>query len=1170
MRKILKINSLVLILVLMFNMLFPILSIAAEEKVTISFKDKNLYNAILTKLGSKVESSNEGTLTITITKANLETVTTLELNEKQITDVSGIEKFTSLTSLNLNDNQKISDIKPITQLPNLEKLYLKSNEITDITLISSLTKLKSLGLGSNKISNMEPLRTLINITWLNLSDNKISDITSLQTLTNITYLALNENKISDITPISSLTNLEKLYLYNNEITDITPLSSLTKLKTLGLGENEISNISPLQTLTNITYLALNENKISDITPISSLTNLEKLYLYNNEITDISPLQTLTNITLLSAYANKINDITPLASLTNLETLYLNNNEISDITPLASLTNLKKLYLYNNEITDISPLSSLTNLTELSLTSNKISDITPLRTLTNITWLNLGHNKVSDITSLSSLTNLETLWLYSTEITDISPLASLSNLKNLGLYNNKITSFEPLSNLTTLTCLYASNVQISDISSLKKLTNIKWLYLSNNNIEDISVLANLKELIWLSIGGNPNLKDVSALANCTKLETLWLHNNNIENISELKTLTNLKDLGISGNKISDLSIVDEIASLKLTNKWRPNLNSNDDEITVSSNYQNISKILTKTEAANEITLPQIFTKIKDKHSKLYTEEALELVNCTLSSDGTKIKLNENVNEATVTIKGGAIADSKFVVKVDDGKPPVLDVKYSTTEPTNKSVTVTITSNKELKEVEGWKLSEDKLSITKEYTQNVAEEITVQDFAGNTGKTKVVINNIDVTAPEVEVEYSTTETTNDTVTVTVKSNEKLKEVKGWTLSEDKLILTKEYTDNTEETLIIYDLAGNERKIPIRIANINKVELEAKVEYSTTEATKGTVKVTIKANKKIKQVEGWTLDEAGVTLTKTYAQNAEEVAELQDLTGNKVKVNIKINNIDTTVPQVEVKYSTTEVTKKKVTVTIVANEKLQELEGWKLSEDKLTLTKDYYKNVEEEITILDLVGNKRTIPIKITNIDMVELQAEVKYSTTELTRETVKVTIKANKDIQSVEGWILEEDGETLTKVYTQNKKEEVTICDYAGNEKKITITISNIDTTAPEVEVKYSTTKTTTENVTVEIVANEQITGIEGWSLSNDKTTLTKTYSQNKEEEVTIYDLAGNSRKVTIKVNNIEKKDNTTAGGTIPKTGKNVIIISLTCVLLVGIVSYIKLRKFKGIR
>ena len=1104
MRKILKINSLVLILVLMFNMLFPILSIAAEEKVTISFKDKNLYNAILTELGSKVESCDAGTLTITIKKANLETVTTLELEKKQITDVLGIEKFTSLTRLNLNYNEKISDIKPIAQLPNLEALYLYNNKITDITPLESLTKLKSLGLGENEISNMEPLRTLTNITWLNL----------------------NANKISDITLLSSLTNLEKLYLNTNEISDISPLAGLTNLTILKIGQNNINDIKPITSLTNLTELALHANEISDITPLSGLTNLETLWLYDNNI--------------------------------------------SDISPLAGLTNLTKLYLYNTEITDITPLAGLTNLIELSLTSNKISDITPLRTLTNITWLNLSHNKISNITPLSSLTNLETLWLYSTEITDITPLASLSNLKNLGLYNNKITSFEPLSNLTTLTTLNASNVQISDISSLKKLTNIKYLYLSNNNIEDISVLANLKELIWLSIGGNPNLKDVSALANCTKLETLWLHNNNIENISELKALTNLKDLGISGNKISDLSIVDEIASLKLTNKWRPNLNSNDDEITVSSNYQNISKILTKTEAANEITLPQIFTKIKDKNSKLYTEEALELVNCTLSSDGTKIKLNENVNEGTVTIKGGAIADSKFVVKVDDGKPPVLDVKYSTTEPTNKSVTVTITSNKELKELEGWKLSADKLSITKEYTQNVTEEITVQDFAGNTGKTKVTINNIDVTAPEVEVKYSTTETTHDTVTVTVKSNEKLKEVKGWTLSEDKLILTKEYTDNTEETLIIYDLAGNERKIPIRIANIDKVELEAKVEYSTTEATKGTVKVTIKANKKIKQVEGWTLDEAGVTLTKTYAQNAEEVVELQDLTGNKVKVNIKINNIDTTVPQVEVKYSTTEVTKKKVTVTIVANEKLQELEGWKLSEDKLTLTKDYYKNVEEEITILDLVGNKRTIPIKITNIDMVELEAEVKYSTTELTRETVKVTIKANKDIQSVEGWILEEDGETLTKVYTQNKKEEVTICDFAGNEKKVTITISNIDTTAPEVEVKYSTTKTTTENVTVEIVANEQITGIEGWSLSSDKTTLTKTYSQNKEEEVTIYDLAGNSRKVSIKVNNIEKKDNTTAGGTIPKTGKNVIIISLTCVLLVGIVSYIKLRKFKGIR
>ena len=1015
MRKILKINSLVLILVLMFNMLFPILSIAAEEKVTISFKDKNLYNAILTKLGSKVESSNEGTLTITITKANLETVTTLELNEKQITDVSGIEKFTNLTSLNLE--------------------------------------------------------------------------------------------------------------FNN-ISDITLLSSLTKLTILQLHSNNISNIAPLKTLTNITYLSLGKNKISDITPISSLTSLKTLGLFSNQI--------------------------------------------SNITPLSTLTNLETLFLYNNEITDITPLAGLSNLTELSLASNKISDITPLAGLSNLTKLQLQSNEISDITPLSTLSNLKNLWIYSNKITDITPLTSLSNLTLLDLSNNKITSFEPISNLTALQQVQLSNMQISDISFLTKLTNMLYLYLSNNNIEDISVLANLKELVTLSIGGNPNLKDVSALANCTKLETLWLHNNNIENISELKTLTNLKDLGISGNKISDLSIVDEIASLKLTNKWRPNLNSNNDEITVSSNYQNISKMLTKTEAANEITLPQIFTKIKDKNSKLYTEEALELVNCTLSSDGTKIKLNENVNEATVTIKGGAIADSKFVVKVDDGKPPVLDAKYSTTEPTNKSVTVTITSNKELKELEGWKLSADKLSITKEYTQNVTEEITVQDFAGNTGKTKVVINNIDVTAPEVEVEYSTTETTHDTVTVTVKSNEKLKEVKGWTLSEDKLILKKEYTDNTEETLIVYDLAGNERKIPIRIANIDKVELEAKVEYSTTEATKGTVKVTIKANKKIKQVEGWTLDEAGVTLTKTYAQNAEEVVELQDLVGNKVKVNIKINNIDTTVPQVEVKYSTTEVTKKKVTVTIVANEKLQELEGWEISEDKLTLTKDYYKNEEEEITILDLVGNKRTIPIKITNIDMVELQAEVKYSTTELTRETVKVTIKANKDIQSVEGWVLEEDGETLTKVYTQNKKEEVTICDFAGNEKKVTITISNIDTTAPEVEVKYSTTKTTTESVTVEIVANEQITGIEGWSLSNDKTTLTKTYSQNKEEEVTIYDLAGNSRKVSIKVNNIEKKDNTTADVSIPKTGKNVIIISLTCVLLVGIVSYIKLRKFKGIR
>ena len=703
--------------------------------------------------------------------------------------------------------------------------------------------------------------------------------------------------------------------------------------------------------------------------------------------------------------------------------------------------------------------------------------------------------------------------------------------------------------------------------------MQYLYLSNNNIEDISALANLKELVLLSLGANPNLKDVSTLANCTKLETLYLHNNSIEDISALNTLTELKKLGISGNKINDLSVVDQISSLQLTNEWRTNSFYYD---SVPSNYQNIEKVVAKIETENEIELPKIFVKSKDQSSKIYTEEALELVNCTLSADGTKITLNENVNEASVTIKGGAIANSKFIVT-----GLISNIEYSTTEPTNKSVTVIVIANKELQELEGWTLSEDKLSLTKEYTQNVEEEITVYDLAGNEGKTNIKVSNIDITAPEVEVKYSTTEPTNKSVTVTVTSNEALKEVEGWNLSEDKLSLTKVYNQNVEEELVVYDLVGNERIIPIRIVNIDKKALEAEVQYSTTEITNKTVKVTIKANEKVQQIEGWVLSTDGVTLTKTYAQNAKEELTIYDLAGNEAKVTIIVNNIDKTVPQVDIKYSTTEATNKNVTVTIVADEELQPIDGWNLSADKLTLTKEYSQNVEENVTILDLAGNERKISIKIANIDKKALEAEVQYSTTEITNKTVKVTIKAGKKVQQIEGWILEADGETLTKVYTQNKKEGVIVYDLAGNATKVTISVENIDTTAPKVEVKYSTTKTTTENVTVEIVTNEKIQELNGWNLSEDKQTLTKTYAQNKEEEVTIYDLAGNERTVTIKVNNIvekennkdntNKKDNTVAEGSIPKAGANIIIIiAIIGIAFIGIAQYVKLKQYKDIK
>jgi len=76
----------------------------------------------------------------------------------------------------------------------------------------------SLYLGDNKISDIKPLSNLTNLTTLNLRENQISDIKPLSNLTKLTSLNLKDNQISDIKPLSNLTKLTELSLSGNPLT----------------------------------------------------------------------------------------------------------------------------------------------------------------------------------------------------------------------------------------------------------------------------------------------------------------------------------------------------------------------------------------------------------------------------------------------------------------------------------------------------------------------------------------------------------------------------------------------------------------------------------------------------------------------------------------------------------------------------------------------------------------------------------------------------------------------------------------------------------------------------------------------------------------------------------------------------------------------------------------
>ena len=264
-----------------------------------------------------------------------------------------------------------SDLSELTYLDASEK------NITDLTGLEYATSLTSLGLAYNQIGDISPLANLISLTTVDLWFNQITDISPLANLTSLTTLNLVNNQISDVSPLASLSSLTGLWLLDNQISNISPLAGLTNLTGLGLNRNQISDISPLANLTNLTLgLWLAHNQISDISPLANLTSLTGLWLADNQISDISPLANLTSLTELYLGSNQVSDISPLANLTSLAILELGDNGISHISSLVDLTSLTELYLWDNQISDIESLVNNPGLSQgdtVDLRNNPLSD-----------------------------------------------------------------------------------------------------------------------------------------------------------------------------------------------------------------------------------------------------------------------------------------------------------------------------------------------------------------------------------------------------------------------------------------------------------------------------------------------------------------------------------------------------------------------------------------------------------------------------------------------------------------------------------------------------------------------------------------------------------------------------------------------------------------------------
>ena len=117
-------------------------------------------------------------------------------------------------------------------------------------------------------------------------------------------------------------------------------------------------------------------------------------------------------------------------------------------------------------------------------------------------------------------------------------------------------------------------------------------------------------------------------------------------------------------------------------------------------------------------------------------------------------------------------------------------------------------------------------------------TISDKIGNTNNMGTVeidgnqyyqVLGIDGTAPTYEIQKIVAEDKNS-CTIIITTNEEVKDIKRWTLSDDGRTLSKTYTENKTEDITLEDLSGNKTVVSISVTEIEEIFESEKYEIDT----------------------------------------------------------------------------------------------------------------------------------------------------------------------------------------------------------------------------------------------------------------------------------------------------------------------------------------------------
>lgn len=464
------------------------------------------------------------------------------LNKNELTSKITKEEMASLESIDLSD-KNIESLEGIEFAKNLKKIDLSNNYIEDIKQLSSLTALEELNLSNNKIENIEPIKSLVNLKRLDLS-NTIRDVSiDGEKLNSDEEIENKGNKIKDVSSLAFLSNLVMLNLSNNKIENIDEIINLRSLKSLNLSGNSITNISSIKNISGIINLNLsNQIIVKDKLNVIG-KNLEITYDIKDE------LNYLINPSFISK--NGILENTDI-KWENLDE-YVSSLEVKFTKDIKINEDLEVYYsgkiiqpIEVDEIVDIED-SILLNTINNSLGKTDLNSNVLKSEIEKIEVLEIKNSELKSLKGLAYAINLRELSIKNTKIENFDELSSLSNLTILNLTNNKVKNIDFLNNMLDLKYLNLEGNNISNANNIKyNLSLLEELNMSNNNLYSID-LKGLNNLCELNLSDN-YITRVDGIEDLKKLEVLNLNNNNIGDISTLSTLENLSKVDVENQVV----------------------------------------------------------------------------------------------------------------------------------------------------------------------------------------------------------------------------------------------------------------------------------------------------------------------------------------------------------------------------------------------------------------------------------------------------------------------------------------------------------------------------------------------------------------------------------------------------------------------------------------------